>query len=269
MGCACPKKRLNEIDLDIIQENKDNLHSKELLYNKNYENDNNNTLIQNNNKDNDKNDTLIGNKNTEAFLDYKQEARKDEEKDNNVIKNEYNQRAFDLINKIRLNPPEYSKIILDNIKNISIENQPELNKTNGMKELKQVIVFKKKVKVKLFKGEKCLIEAANILKNTPSMNRLKFNKNIVIPIPNTEVEINNSKLIKNKVNDIMHKSNINAYFKENIKNPEIAVLLMIVDDNENSNGKKRNSLLNKDFKNIGIDSKFFGKNFIAHFSFSK
>ena len=269
MGCACPKKMPNEIDLDISQENKDNLNSKELLYHKNNENDNNNTLMQNNNRDNDKNDTLIGNKNTEAFFDYKKEIKKNEDKDNNIINNEYNQRAFDLINKIRLNPPEYSKIILDNIKNISIENQLELNKNNGMEELKQIIVFKKKVKVKLFKGEKCFIEAANILRNTPSMDILKFNKDIVIPIPNTEEEINNSKYIKNKINDIMHKSNINAYFKENIKNPEIAVLLMIVDDNENSNGKKRKSLLNKDFKNIGIDSKFFGKNFIAHFSFSK
>ena len=270
MGCACPKKMLNEIDLDISQENKDNLNTKELLYNQNNESDNkNNILIENNNKENDKKDILKGNNNKDTLIDYKKETKKDEKPNNNIIKNEYNQRALDLINKIRLNPPEYSKIILDNIKNICIENKLELNKNNGIEELNQIIVFKKKVKVKLFKGEKCFIEAADILRNTPSMDVLQFNSNIVIPIPNTEEEINNSKLIKNKINDIMQKSNINAYFKENIKNPEIAVLLMIVDDNEYSNGKKRKSLLNKDFKYIGIDSRFYGNNFIANFSFSK
>lgn len=101
------------------------------------------------------------------------------------------------------------------------------------------------------------------------MGTLKFNKNIVIPISNSEEDIKNSKDTKNKINEIMKKSNINAYFKENIKNPEIAILLMIVDDTECSKGKKRKSILNRDYKNIGIDSKFIGKNFVAHFSFSK
>ena len=44
---------------------------------------------------------------------------------------------------------------------------------------------------------------------------------------------------------------------------------MIVDDNESLEKKKRNTLLNREYKYIGIDSKFSGKNFIAHFSFSK
>ena len=44
---------------------------------------------------------------------------------------------------------------------------------------------------------------------------------------------------------------------------------MIVDDSESSEKKKRNAILNKEFQYIGIDSKFIGKNFIAHFSFSK
>ena len=101
------------------------------------------------------------------------------------------------------------------------------------------------------------------------MEKLKFNNNIVIPLPDNEEDIINSNFIKNKAIEVRKNSNINVYFKEYIKNPEIAVLLMIVDDTEVMNGKKRECLLNPNFKYIGIDSKFIGKNFIAHFSFSK
>ena len=134
---------------------------------------------------------------------------------------------------------------------------------------KKEIVFKKKVKVNLYKGEESFKEAANTLKNTPPMEKLKFCKDIVIPLPNNENDIIHSSYIKNKANEIRQSSNINIYFKEYIKNPEIAVLLMIVDDTEIMYGKKRECLLNPNLKYIGIDSKFIGKSFIAHFSFSK
>ena len=101
------------------------------------------------------------------------------------------------------------------------------------------------------------------------MDKFKFNKDIVIPLPDNEEDITNSTFIKNKATEIRSHNNINVYFKEYIKNPEVAVLLMIVDDNENLNGKKRECLLNPNLKYIGINSKFIGKNFIAHFSFSK
>ena len=44
---------------------------------------------------------------------------------------------------------------------------------------------------------------------------------------------------------------------------------MIVDDNYKNAGRKRESILNKDYKYIGISSKLFGKAFIAYFTFSK
>ena len=59
------------------------------------------------------------------------------------------------------------------------------------------------------------------------------------------------------------------FFKDLIKIPEVSALLMIVDDSEKNPGKKRQAVLNKDFKYIGISSKFVGKTFIAYFSFSK
>ena len=84
-----------------------------------------------------------------------------------------------------------------------------------------------------------------------------------------EEEILNHKFINNKANEIMKKTKINFYFQEYIKNPEVAVLMMIVDDNKNMNGTKRNNLLNPELKYIGINSTFIGRNFVAYFSFSK
>ena len=45
---------------------------------------------------------------------------------------------------------------------------------------------------------------------------------------------------------------------------------MIVENkNKKDSGKKRKAILNKDFKFIGITSKFIDDIFIAYFSFSK
>ena len=186
-----------------------------------------------------------------------------------LTKNEYNKRVFDLINKIRTNPPEYSKVILDNIKNIIYETHLMKNEETGEDEDKRLCIFKKKVKVTLNKGEQSFQEAAKILEETSSMEKFKFKDNIVLPLPKNEEEILNHKFINNKANEIMKKTKINFYFQEYIKNPEVAVLMMIVDDNKNMNGTKRNNILNPELKFIGIDSTFIGKNFIAYFSFSK
>ena len=42
-----------------------------------------------------------------------------------------------------------------------------------------------------------------------------------------------------------------------------------VDDNGKNSGKKRNAILNKDYKYIGISYRFIGKTFISYFTFSK
>jgi len=217
------------------------------------------SIIEEEQKNNDKNKLI------EQKIDFKEKMEAKEI----ISKNLYNQKVFELINQIRLNPSEYSQTILDNINYVITETHSIINKETGIEEKKQSIIFKKKVKVNLYKGEESFREAAEILKKTSPMEKLKFNKNIVIPLPNNEEEIINTSFIKNKVNEIRANFNINIYFKEYIKNPEIAVLLMIVDDSENFRGKKRESLLNPNLKYIGIDSKFIGTKFIAHLSFSK
>ena len=300
MGCSCIKHNLIDEETKEFNpsedDNKDNKEQEKINNNININNYNikiinnkSNNIIENdninNNKNNENNESEIFKSsviiNNQSIPNVNNNNNKlktknlstNEEQDNimstNIINKEsdfltnnvYNKRIFELINKVRVNPAEYSKYVLDNIKNIITENKEELNKNTAMKEIKQITVFKKKVKVRLYKGEEGFFETAKYLQKLSPMEPLKFNENIVLPIN----DIGKKDLIKDKINNY----NINAFFKGNIKNPEIAVLLMIVDDNESLEKKKRNTLLNKEYKYIGIDSKFSGKNFIAHFSFSK
>jgi len=191
-------------------------------------------------------------------------------KDNSeyLTKNEYNNRVFNLINKIRLDPSGYSKIILENIKNIVYETHLIQNDETGEEEDTRICIFKKKVKVTLNKGESSFQEAAKNLESISPMNKFMFKDKIVLPLPNNEEELLDHKLIKKNANEFMKKNKINYYFHSYIKNPEVAVLMMIVNDTTNLNSQKRNYLLNPELKYIGINSKFIGKNFIACFSFS-
>jgi hypothetical protein len=293
MGCQCGSNQVRKImgeDISIKGEEKKNCNNdnndnekKKINENMFFQNqkEDNTTKIENilakldscNDKTNKLKKTDIEeeqkndekNKPIEEKIDYKEKM---EEKEI-VSKNIYSQRVFDLINQIRLNPSNYSQTILENINYVITETHVVLNKETGIEEKKQSIVFKKKVKVTLYKGEESFREAAEILKKTSPMEKLRFNKDIVIPLPNNEEDISNTSFIFSKVNEIRQHFNINIYFKDYIKNPEIAVLLMIVDDSENFSGKKRECLLNPNIKYIGIDSKFIGTKFIAHLSFSK
>ena len=288
MGCSCIKHNLIDEETNEFNPSEDNNKEQENIdsnininnyYIKITNDKSNNNHVNNNESEilnsgviiNNQSTSNINNNNNNKDIQLKAKNIKSKEDQDNIITNNiinkesdylsksvYNKRIFELINKVRVNPAEYSKYVLDNIKNINIENKEVLNKNTEMKEINQITVFKKKVKVRLFKGEDGFFETAQYLQKLSPMEPLKFKEEIVIPIDNKDSMIN-----------IINKYNINAFFRGNIKNPEIAVLLMIVDDNESSEKRKRNTLLNKEYKYIGIDSKFFDKNFYAHFSFSK
>ena len=183
----------------------------------------------------------------------------------NIINPNYEdfpEKILSIINYIRQNPQSYSNVIEKSIENIIEE--PDKKNPNKTK-----LVYKQKVKVALAKGVPAFKEAAVELNNTLPMKPLVFREEICLPLPNTEAELFDSNFIKEKVKSIMQKYHINVFFKEMVKIPEVSALLMIVDDNGKSLCKKRNALLNPNFKYIGIRSKFIGKNFIAFFSFSK
>ena len=102
-----------------------------------------------------------------------------------------------------------------------------------------------------------------------SLPPLEFKSDICVPLPDNEESIKDTSYLKEQVKIIRETANVDAFFKDLIKIPEVAALLMIVDDSEKNPGKKRNAVLNKDFKYIGISSKFIGKTFVAYFTFSK
>ena len=79
-----------------------------------------------------------------------------------------------------------------------------------------------------------------------------------------------STFLRSKVKELREEGiDIDVFFKDLVKIPEVSALLMIVDDSYKNAGKKRLALLNKDFKYIGVNSKFIGKTFIAYLAFSK
>ena len=131
------------------------------------------------------------------------------------------------------------------------------------------IIYKNKVKVALSKGEEVFHEAAELLKNMDSLPPLILKREICVPIPETEEEIKENNYLKKQINIIREYYNVDVFLKDLLKIPEVSALLMMVDDSEKNTGKKRNALLNKDFKYIGISNKFIDGKFLAYFTFSK
>ena len=206
------------------------------------------------------NNSEINNNFTEFTTNNKQ-IIKEEEIDTTV--KTYPEAVFYLINQIRANPKEYADTIEESI-NYIIEEKDENNPSENK------IIFKNQIKVALVRGEEAFKETAEELKNMESMEPLEFREENCLTLPD-DIEEDNSNFLKSKVKEKLKDNiNINIFFKEKISIPEISVLLMIVDDrSKKDSGKKRKAILNKDFKFIGITSKFIDDTFIAYFSFSK
>ena len=196
------------------------------------------------------------------------QTQKDEEynekinEDKNTKYADYPEKMLELINKIREDPASYSYIIENSIHYI-------IEKHNIEDETKSKFIFKKKVKVSLTRGEQAFREAAEKLRNMEPLPPLEFNNDICVPLPDNEEEIKDNSYLKEQVKIIRETTNIDMFFQDLIKLPEVSALLMVVDDGKKNVGRKRNAILNKDFKYIGISSKFVGKTFIAYFTFSK
>ena len=238
MGCECLNKKQEEEEINKEEKVDPNKSDPAIVNQFNLNEYENAILVENN---------VVDDKITDLDTNFVKES--------NETTNRFNSRVLDLINKIRRDPPSYANTILENIQYITNEN----NK----------LIFKKKVKVLLNKGEEAFRNAAEDLKKMGSMNDLTMKNEIAIPLPLSQEEIYDDALLINQVNIIRQNYNINVYFKNMIKNPEIAVLLLIVDDSVHSPGAKRKAILNPNFRKIGINSKFINTTFVSFFSFSK
>ncbi len=169
------------------------------------------------------------------------------EYENNIIKinsnlkiTNYVKKVFYLINKIRTDPAKFADFVISTQKYV--------------KEIEDRIIFDHKIKVALNEGKKMFLECADYLRKLSPMEELIFSDDIVLECP---TELNNIKDInyfKDKVIEKKENQNIEAYFKDSISEPEISVLLMIVDDSSKNPKKKREAVLNPKFKYIGISA---------------
>ena len=130
--------------------------------------------------------------------------------------------------------------------------------------------YKQNIKVYLIRGKDAFLEAAQELRKMNPLSPLQFKNEICIPLPQDISQFQDSNFLREKIKKMLGKNIIiNTFFKDLVNIPEVSVLLMIVDDNGNSSGKKRKAILNKNYKYIGISHKYIGNKFIAYFSFSK
>ena len=266
MGCKCANsnEEENEIQKNALEEG--NGENVENDFNKNFEQ--NDDLLGLNNQENlfqeqiENNEPATRKDSNNEKLRLLEKENNTSDYDPNAKYADYPEKIVELINNIREDPVGYADIIEDNIKNI-IEEEDKNDPTNIR------LIFKKKVKVALNKGEPIFREAAEILRSLSPLPPLEFREEKCIPLPDNEEELKDPTFLREQVKKIREETGIDVFFKDLIKVPEVSGLLMIVDDTNKNAGKKRMALLNKDLKYIGVTSKFIGKTFIAYFAFSK
>ena len=259
MGCQCTNKE-EESKNEVLRKEKEEENVEYQEINNNSQNDGAFGLTNKENDNNNQDQIYASNENEEQDQNNNDYENTVERKNSKYV--DYPEKMLSLINKIREDPVSYADIIEDSIQNI-YEDQDKDDET------KTRIIYKKKVKVALNRGEQAFREAAEELRNMNSLPPLEMKSDIWVPLPEEEEEIKDSSYLREQVRILRATTNIDVFFKDLIKVPEVSALLMIVDDSSKNPGKKRQAVLNKDFKYIGISSKFIGKTFIAYFAFSK
>ena len=267
MGCRCANSHEEEYEINKRDANKENIfknkEGNELNNSKNHFSNNDFNSDKNNNTN------FSPNLNDGKYFHGNEESQNidmDQEKQE-ILRNQkylnYPERIIEIINNIRQDPVSYADVVLDSMKNIVEDN----NKNDATK---NKIIYKRKVKVALTRGKPAFLEAAEDLRNTEPLPPLEFVPEICIPLPEDEFDMKDNNFLKKKVIELKKEGiNIDIFYKDLVKIPEVSALLMIVDDSGKNAGKKRMTLLDKNIKYIGVNSKFVGKTFIAYLSFVK
>ena len=122
----------------------------------------------------------------------------------------------------------------------------------------------------LFRGVEAFEEAEEVLLKTRSMKPLVYDRRLNVRLPENEEQLNDKEFIKSQIKEMKSKGiPIKSFYKDNIKDPEIAFLLMIVDDYCPKSGMKRKDILDPNMKSIGLVSTFVNNRFVCYMSFGK
>ena len=273
MGCQCANQKEQDLDDDVMKKNSLQEELEKDLDNNNMEQkggifvltNQENTVesplkvrASNNANENNLNNGYVQENQENIQKNYDSEKKYENK---NGKYSDFPEKILELINRIRDKPSSYAEVIEESINNI-IEEPNEEDENNPK------LIYKHKVKVALVKGEPAFREAAEKLREMSSLPPLELKSDICVPLPETEEEIRDPSYLKEHVKIIRETNNVDVFFKDLIKIPEVSALLMIVDDSSKNPGRKRQAVLSKIFKYIGISSKFVGNTFIAYFTFS-
>ena len=273
MGCQCANQKEQDLDDDVMKKNSLQEELEKDLDNNNMEQkggifgltNQENTVesplkvrASNNANENNLNNGYVQENQENIQKNYGGEKKYENK---NGKYSDFPKKILELINRIRDKPSSYAEVIEESINNI-IEEPNEEDENNPK------LIYKHKVKVALVKGEPAFREAAEKLREMSSLPPLELKSDICVPLPETEEEIRDPSYLKEHVKIIRETNNVDVFFKDLIKIPEVSALLMIVDDSSKNPGRKRQAVLSKIFKYIGISSKFVGNTFIAYFTFS-
>ena len=154
----------------------------------------------------------------------------------------FSQYLFSQINQLRANPQSYINIIQQAKKNI-------------IKDKHGRLVYNDQIRIALTRGEQAFDDAINFLRNVKPMDKLIFNPYITVEMPKTENEIRYKNDLRLKVENMVSEGMvIKSYWRDVIKNPQLSLLMMIVDDIGAKSGMRRRDLFDCNMKYIGISS---------------
>ena len=209
------------------------------------------TIENINNKNKNFQDDIKIKKNPNTFQNDKTKKQKEE-----LPYDDFSKYIYEHINQIRKDPQSFIPNIEEAKSYIS------RNKNNKL-------IYKKNIKVSLSQGLLAFEEAISILKFCKPMNKLIFDPNLVVKLPESEEEIVNKEYFKNEIKKMIQSGiPINAYWRDIIREPETSFLMMIVDDTGLKAGLKRKDILDPNMKYIGISSINIGKHFVCFMTFS-
>ena len=159
---------------------------------------------------------------------------------------------FEKINSLRQNPSSFIDIIEKAKSNIQLDK-------SGIK------IYKTSVKVALNNGETAFDNAIELLKKTKPMQKLKFNPDYIIDIPSNEVDVKSKQYLTDQVKLKLDAGvDVKSFWKDIVSDPESCFILTIVDDSGKNPGSKRDDILNKDLKYIGISTVKIGRSFACY-----
>ena len=202
-------------------------------------------------------------------------GNKQEISSGNKLKANMNISNYNNVNSITSMPADnYSKYLLEQINRIRVDPQSFIGviedaKANIKKDRFGRLIYDGKIKIALAHGESAFNEAIDYLKNLDTMSPLQYLSYLTVIPPQNERDIRDKEDLGRKVVEMVNGGiNINSYWRDVIKDPEISFLMMIVDDNGVKSGMRRKDILNPIMKYIGISSIEINRSFVCYITLS-